>query len=184
MNFQPPFFLMNPQAHFMTPGVVAFIPGWIWLFIIILVIIMSYPKFFQQKLDHPNNTLIINPLLLAFIIGSLVPVFDDIFPFLFGPPFAHHSLFHSFLGSSLTYIMFRIISTRQIAKFAFFGNLFHIIYNYYFDYVTIFFPFTYQEFGLTDLIKVNTYWIKAISYPIILVTFFLAALNFFTQQKK
>lgn len=181
MNSQPPFFLMNPQAHFMPPGTVAFIPGWIWLFIIILTLAMLSPKLFIPK--KADKEAIISPYLLSFIIGSLMPIGDDLLTFLLGPPLAHHSLFHSILGSLITFTIFKLISTNQIAKYAFYGNLFHIFFNYYFDFVTLFFPFTYQEFGLTDIIKIHTYWIKAVSYPAILLLFGLAILKFFIQYR-
>ena len=90
----PPIFIMNPKAYYMKPGAVASIPGWIILFITILTIAILFPSLFlsnQTNLQYPINT-----FLFAFLIGSLLPTFDDLFAFLFGPPFAHHSLFHSF----------------------------------------------------------------------------------------
>lgn len=181
MNTPPPFFLMNPQAHFMPPGAVAFIPGWIWLFIIILTLAMLFPKLFIP--NKVAQKTIVNPYLLSFIIGSLMPIGDDLLAFLLGPPLAHHSLFHSLSGSLVTLVIFKIISTSQIAKYAFYGNLFHIFFNYYFDFVTLLFPFTYQEFGLTDIVKIHTYWIKTISYPAILLLFGLAILKFFIRYR-
>jgi len=175
----PSFFLMNPRAHFMIPGDIGFIPPWIFLFIVILAVVLLFPKLFR----YPKDKYVISPNLLAFLIGSIMPIIDDLSTFVFGPPFAHHSLFHSFIGSIITYTIFRIISTKEIAKFAFLGNLTHIFFNFYFDYVALFFPFTYQETGLADIIRVNTYWIKAIHYPIILLLFVFAILRFFLKLR-
>lgn len=175
----PPIFTMHPKAHYMKPGAVAFIPGWIILFITILSIATFFPSLFAPNAS--NNTYPMNPFLFAFIIGSLMPVFDDLLAFLFGPPFAHHSLFHSFLGAVLTYIFFFFLGGNQIAQYAILGNLYHIFFNFYLDIVTPFFPFSHREFGLTSFIHVSTYWIKVINYPIIFIFFFLAVINFFTR---
>jgi hypothetical protein len=107
-----------------------------------------------------------------------MPAFDDIFAFLFGPPFAHHSLFHSLFGPLITFVIFLAISDSSLAKFALYGNITHIIFNYSLDYVTLFFPINYSEYGLTDIIGINTYWIKAIAYPIILVLFAFSVLTY------
>lgn len=171
---------MNPKAHFMTPGSVGFIPPWVFLFIVIITFACFFPKFFK----HPKSNNIVSPYLFAFIIGSIMPIFDDLSAFIFGPPFAHHSIFHSLLGSVLTYFLFRVISSPDIAKYAFLGNLTHTFFNFYFDYVALFFPITYQEFGLTDILRIDTYWIKALHYPIILVLFLASILRFFLSQKK
>lgn len=175
----PEFFIMNPHAHFMAPGSVGFIPPWIFMFITIFTFVSYFPRFFRDRKDDP----IISPYLLAFFIGSLMPIFDDLSAFIFGPPYAHHSVFHSLFGSLLTYVLFRIISTPDIAKYAFFGNLTHTFFNFYFDYVTLFFPFTYREFGLTDILRIDTFWIKAIHYPIILILFFFSMLRFFHRLR-
>lgn len=178
----PSFFIPHPEFHFMEPGSVAFIPGWIILFLTILTLAILFPRLFQ--LSNKKQSTIINPYLLAFIVGSLMPVFDDILAFVFGPPFAHHSLFHSFFGSILTFLFFRTSSSQAIAKFAFFGNLYHIFFNFYFDYVTLFFPITYREFGLTDILHISTYWIKATHYPLIFGLFAYAVLKHFLAYKK
>ena len=160
---------MNPAAHFIQPGTVDFVPAWIIMIIAIIDLALLFPKFFAY---HKESQLkIISPFLLFFLFGSLMPIFDDILAFIFGPPFAHHSLFHSLFGSLLTFVIFRLLSTNRIAFFALFGNLFHIFFNFYFDTVTLFFPLTYQQNGLTDVIKLNTYWIKAITYPVIFLTY-------------
>jgi len=184
MNSTGPLLFMNSTAHFMQPGSVAFIPAWIILEITAITIVILFPQFFKGKLTKNtfSNQVVSTPFI-AFIIGSLMPIFDDLFAFLFGPPFAHHSLFHSFFGVMITYILFRIISNSTYAKHAVLGNLLHIFFNFYFDYLTLFFPLTYQEFGLTDIIKVNTYFIKAVNYPIIFILFAFAILKFFHQQK-
>lgn len=161
----------------MKPGTVAFVPGWIILFITILTLATLFPSFFQS--EQISKQLIINPFLFAFILGSLMPAFDDLLAFLFGPPFAHHSLFHSLIGVLLTYLLFLLIGTSDIAKYALLGNLYHILFNFYLDYVTPFFPFTYREFGLTNLIRVSTYWLKVIHYPIIFILFAWAVFTFF-----
>lgn len=175
----PPFFVMNAKAHRMAPGAVSFIPGWIMLFITILILALFFPSLFPYS--QISQSQLINAYFLAFIIGSLMPAFDDLFAFLFGPPFAHHSLFHSFFGSILTYFFFLILGGSEIAKYALFGNLYHIFFNFYLDYVTLFFPLTYREFGLTDIIKVSTYWIKAIHYPLILLLFVIAVFAFLNR---
>jgi hypothetical protein len=175
----PNFFTVNPEAHFMTPGSVGFIPPWVFLFITVLAFVLLFPKFFSYP-----KVKVMSPLLLAFLVGTLMPVFDDLAAFVFGPPLAHHSLFHSLLGLLVTYLLFRLIATTPIAKYAFWGNLAHILFNFYFDYLTLFFPFTYQEFGLTDILKVDTYWIKAIHYPLILLLFAYSVIRFFFKQKK
>lgn len=172
----PSIFVMHPKAHRMAPGTVAFIPGWVILFITILILAVLFPSLFPQPITVQSK--LINIYLFAFIIGSLMPTFDDLFAFLFGPPFAHHSLFHSFFGSILTFIIFFIFSDPEVAKYAFFGNIYHIFFNFYLDYVTPFFPFTYREFGLTDIIKISTYWIKVVNYPIILLLFAFAVSTF------
>lgn len=179
---QPPFFFMNPKAHFMTPGAIGFIPPWVFLFLIILTFSILFPKLFRHS--KTKSETLVNPYLLAFIIGSMMPIFDDISAFILGPPFAHHSLFHSLLGSVVTYLLFLGISNSRIAKYAFLGNLTHTFFNFYFDYVTLFFPISYQEFGLTDIFKIDTYWIKAFHYPIILILFLSTMLRFFLHQKK
>lgn len=175
----PPFFVMNAKAHRMAPGAVSFIPGWIMLFITILTLALFFPSLFPPQMSQSQ---LINTYLLVFIIGSLMPAFDDLFAFLFGPPFAHHSLFHSLFGSTLTYFFFLILGGSEIAKYAVFGNLYHIFFNFYLDYVTLFFPLTYREFGLTDIVKVSTYWIKASHYPIILLLFAIAIFTFFAVK--
>lgn len=168
--------MINPKAHYMKPGAVAFIPGWILLFITILTWAIFFPGFFSNShLDKPYIQ-IISPLLLSFLIGSLMPAFDDLFAYLFGPPFAHHSLFHSFFGSLITFLFFYLISTPDIAMYAFLGNLYHICFNAILDYVTLFFPLSYREFGLTDLVGFSTYQIKILFYPLILILFGLAVL--------
>lgn len=174
----PPFFVIHAKAHHMKPGAVAFIPGWIILLITILTLAILIPSLFPEPKTVQSQ--LINIYLLAFIIGSLIPAFDDILAFLFGPPFAHHSLFHSFFGSILTFFFFLILSSSEIAKYALLGNLYHIFFNFYLDYVTLFFPLTYREFGLTDIIKISTYWLKAIHCPIIFVLFAYAIFKFFT----
>lgn len=174
----PSFFLINPQARFMTPGAIGFIPPWVFLFITILTLVILFPKFFSCPKSKT-----ISPYLLAFFIGSLMQIFDDLSAFVFGPPFAHHSLFHSLLGSVITYFLFRIITAADIAKYAFLGNLTHTFFNFYFDYATLFFPITYQEFGLTDILKIDTYWLKAIHYPLILAFFLYSTVRFFLSQK-
>ncbi len=176
---RPSFSLMNPKAHFMTPGAIGFIPPWVFLFIVILTVASLYPQFFS----YPKNNSLISPYLFAFIIGTMMPIFDDLSAFIFGPPFAHHSVFHSLFGALITYLIFQIIATPDIARYAALGNLTHTFFNFYFDYVTLFFPITYKELGLTDILKVNTYWIKAIHYPIILLLFFGAILRFFLVLK-
>ena len=172
----PPIFTMNQTAHYMKPGAVAFIPGWIILFITILTIAILFPTLFPNT---PNSSYPISPLLFAFLIGSLLPAFDDLLAFLFGRPFAHHSLFHSFVGSVITYVSFLVLSGGEVAKYALFGNLYHIFFNFYLDVVTPFFPFTYREFGLTDITKVSTYWLKVIHYPLIFILFAWSIIVFF-----
>lgn len=167
---------MKRQPHIMLAGSIAFIPGWILLFITILSLAMLSPNLFQGGDIHKPFQQVISPLLLVFMIGSLMPAFDDLFAFVFGPPFAHHSLFHSFLGCFITFGFFFLTSGAEIAKFALFGNLYHIAFNFILDYVTIFFPLTYREFGLTDLIGKTTYQIKIILYPVILIIFGFAIL--------
>lgn len=180
MQNLPSFLLPNPEAHFMDPGTIAFIPGWIILLITIFTFAILYPGLFK-RVKHKNS--LINPFFFAFIIGSLMPVFDDLLTFIFGPPFAHHSVFHSLLGAALTYGIFLTISTKQIAKYALLGNLFHTFFNFYFDRVALFFPLAYQEFGLSDIVNINTYWIKAVHYPVIFVLFAWSVVKFFRAQK-
>ncbi len=179
MDNIPSFFTMNATAHFMEPGTIAFVPGWIILLITIFTFSILFPRVFPKS----KKEFLINPYLLAFIIGSLMPVFDDLFPFVFGKPFAHHSLFHSLIGVGLTFLIFRIFSTTKIAKYAFGGNLAHIFFNFYLDRVTLLFPFTYQEWGLTDLTAISTYWLKVINYPIIFLLFAWAIIRFFLNFK-
>lgn len=174
--------LMNPDAHFIQPGAVDFVPAWIIMIITVFELAIIFPKFFTYQKE--SKLKIISPLLLFFFFGSLMPIFDDILAFLFGPPFAHHSVFHSFLGSILTFISFRLLSTDKFALYAFYGNLFHIFFNFFFDAVTLFFPLTYRQYGLTDLIMLSTYWIKAISYPIIFSVFVYLMLKLSIQMKK
>ncbi|EKD90385.1 MAG: hypothetical protein ACD_31C00005G0011 [uncultured bacterium] len=176
-----PYFFINPQSHFMAPGAVAFIPGWIWLEMIIFIIVVFKPNIFKY---NSKSNQIISPYLFVFIIGSLMPAFDDILAFLFGPPFAHHSLFHSILGSLLTFLFFRTFSNKKIALFALAGNLLHTLFNFYLDYVSLFFPLTYQEFGLTDILKISTYWLKVINYPIILILFIYSIFKYLLTLKK
>lgn len=181
----PPTFLMNPKSYFSTPGTVSFIPGWIWLLIVIFTIGLLLPRiFFPKRRDIRISNNLINPYFLAFIIGSMMPAFDDLLAYVFGPPYAHHSLFHSIFGSLVTLLIFRIFSTPKVAAYAFFGNLTHTIFNFYLDTVTPFFPFTYQEWGLTHVIKVNTYWIKAIHYPLILMLFVFSIIKFYRYSNK
>lgn len=172
-------FFINPSAHFMQQGAVAFIPGWIWLQMLIFVIAVFLPYFFQYNAKKAA----ISPYLFAFFIGSLMPVFDDLLAFVFGPPFAHHSLFHSLLGSVITYLIFRLLFNKEVAKYAFFGNILHILFNFYLDYVTFLFPLTYQEFGLTDITHISTYWLKVIHYPILLLLFAVAVYKYLRQFK-
>ena len=173
---------MSADAHFMQPGSVDFVPAWIIMIITILELAIIFPRFFTYSKD--SKLKIISPLLLSFFFGSLMPIFDDILVFLFGPPFAHHSIFHSISGSILTFTIFRLLSTKEIALFALYGNLFHIFFNFYFDTVTLFFPLTYRQFGFTDLVKLSTYWIKAINYPIIFSVFLFLLVKFSIQMKK
>lgn len=170
-----PKFFMNPSAHMMKPGTVAFIPGWIILQMIIITIAVWFPNIFQGNLYQG----VISVYFLAFIIGSLIPVFDDILAFIFGPPFAHHSLFHSLFGSLLIYSVTRLFIGEQLVLYISTGQIVHIIFNYYLDYVTLFFPISYQEWGLTDITRISTYWLKAIHYPLILVCFLLSILKVF-----
>lgn len=175
----PPIFRMHPKAHYMKPGAVAFVPGWVILFITILTAATLFPSLF---LNSPSDSVFpINSFLFAFIVGSLLPVFDDLFAFLFGPPFAHHSLFHSFIGSALTYTLFFFVGGSEIAKYAFLGNLYHILFNFYLDVVTPFFPFSYREFGLTSITRISTYWLKVIHYPIIFILFTYAVITLLRQ---
>lgn len=171
----PPIFRMHPKAHYMKPGAVAFIPGWIILFITILTGATLFPSLFPQD---TNSSHLVNVFLFAFIIGSLIPAFDDLLAFLLGPPFAHHSLFHSFLGAALVYILFFLVNSGEIAKYVLFGNLYHIFFNFYLDVVTPFFPFSYKEFGLTSITHISTYWLKVIHYPIIFVLFSFAVVTY------
>ena len=168
------FFLPNPKSHFLQPGSISFIPGWIWLLFIILGIGMTWPKIIKER-----------PLFFAFIIGSLMPTFDDLFAFVFGPPFAHHSVFHSLLlGPPLTYALFYFLSNTKVAKYALLGDIVHIAFNFSLDYVALFFPISYQEFGLTDIFHVSTYGLKIIFYPVILLFFWYSVIRYFLQFKK
>lgn len=173
---------MNPASNFITPGSVDFVPAWIIMIITILELAIIFPKYFTYS--KQSKLKIISPYLLFFFFGSLMPIFDDIFSFVFGPPFAHHSIFHSLLGSILTFTIFRLLSTKNIALFALYGNLYHIFFNFYFDSVTLFFPLTYQQYGFTDLIGLRTYWIKAINYPIIFSVFLFLLVKFSIQFKE
>lgn len=168
-------FKMNSEAHYMKPGAVAFIPGWVLLFITILTLTILKPDIFFISVQSSHQQ-IISPFLLAFILGSLMPAFDDLFTYIFGRPFAHHSLFHSFFGLVITYLVFYIVSNPTVAIYAIFGNIYHIFFNFLLDYTTLFFPLTYREFGLTDIIKLSTYQIKVVFYPLILVLFAYAVL--------
>lgn len=183
MNNIPPILQINPAAHFMEPGAVAFVPGWIILLITVITLALLFPKLFSISPQTASPSKIFNPYLLAFIVGSLMPIFDDLLAFVFGPPFAHHSIFHSLIGPLITYLLFRLISTDQIAKYALFGNLYHVVFNFYLDRVTLLFPFTYQEWGLTDLTAISTYWLKVINYPIIFLLFAWAIIRFFLNFK-
>lgn len=180
MNDTIPPFLINPKTRFVEPGTVAFIPGWIMLFITILSFALLFPGFFKDKKTKGSP---ISPTFLAFIVGSLMPAFDDLFAFVFGPPFAHHSLFHSLAGAGLIYLIFRVISTKNLAKYAFWGNTTHIVFNFYLDFTTLLFPLTYQEFGLSGLTGISTYWLKAIHYPLILFFFIYSVVKYFWSQK-
>ncbi len=176
LNMNP---FMNPNAHFITPGSVNFIPAWILL----LIAIFTYAFWFPKNFAHKNY--LISPLLAAFILGSLMPAFDDLFTYLFGPPFAHHSLFHSITtGPIITYALFFLLTkSKKIAKYAVIGNLAHTFFNFYFDSVTLFFPFSLQEFGLGYLTGIPTYIIKTISYPILLILFFTSLVKYFKKNK-
>ncbi len=167
-------FVKKKEDHIMLAGSVAFIPGWIMLFIVILTIVMLFPNLFPS-----TNNQAISPALLAFIIGSLIPAFDDLLAFVFGKLFAHHSIFHSFTGVLIIYVFSLILSTPEIAKYFLLGGLFHLFFNYYLDYTTLFFPFTYREYGLTDLTKISTYGLKVIHYPIIILLFCFAIFKYF-----
>lgn len=169
-------FLMSKSSHFMKPGAVAFIPGWVILFIIILSVGMLWPNIFDSS--ENQNTLLINRVFLAFIIGALMPVFDDLLAFMLGKPFAHHSLFHSLIGSAITYFIFILLSP-EVALFALYGNLSHTFFNFYLDRVAFFFPLSYREYGLADILKTSTYMMKVIHYPIIFLLFGLAVFKFF-----
>ncbi len=184
MDNTPSIFVMNQRSHFMEPGTIVFIPPWIVLLIVILTIAIHPWSAKLFSLKSRQKATLISPYLLAFIIGSLMPAFDDLLTFVFGPPFAHHSVFHSLGGSVLTYVFFYVISTKKIAKYALIGNFVHTLFNFYFDRVTLFFPLTYQEFGLADIIRLNTYWLKAIHYPIIILLFFYAIIKYFLSYKK
>src|SRR3990167_760616 len=119
----PALFIQNPRTHFIEPGSVNFIPAWIILLIGIITVALLFPKIFSKR----DN--LISPLLLAFILGSLMPAFDDIFTFFLGPPFAHHSIFHSITtGPIITFIIFARISGLKIAKYAVLGNLSHTFF--------------------------------------------------------
>ena len=162
---------MNQNSHFMEPGAVAFVPAWIILFITIITITMLKPKVFTQK------------IYLAIVIGSLMPALDDLLAFVVGPPFAHHSLFHSFIGVCLTWLIFSIFVKKSLVKYFVYGNLIHIFFNFFFDHLTLFFPFTYREFGLAHIIMVDTYWIKAIFYPAIFLLFGFSIFKYFSKYK-
>lgn len=167
-------FPMSQNAHFMQGGAVAFVPGWVILFIIILSVGVIWPDFFGK--DESRE--IINPAFFAFIVGSLMPVFDDLLAYIIGKPFAHHSLFHSPIGSLLTFLIFLIIG-EQYAMYALTGNLSHIFFNFYLDRVTLIFPLSYREFGLADFLKITTRTMKVIHYPVIFLGFTYAIVKFF-----
>lgn len=173
---------MNVGSHFIQPGAVDFVPAWIIMIIMIFELAILFPKFFSTAKDNQFKT--ISPLLLFFFFGSLMPIFDDMLAFIFGPPFAHHSVFHSLFGLILTFIIFRLLSTKKFAFYAFYGNLFHIFFNFYFDSVTLFFPLTYYQYGFTDFVGLSTYWIKAIHYPFIFVVYLFLIVKLSTQLKK
>lgn len=174
--------LFNPGAHFIEPGSVDFVPAWIIMIITILEAAIIFPKFFTE--DRESKLKVISPFLLFFFFGSLMPIFDDILAFLFGPPFAHHSVFHSLFGTGLTFITFSLLTTKRLALFALFGNLYHVFFNFYFDYVTLFFPLTYGQYGLTDITGLDTYWIKAITYPVIFLVFLFLIVKVSRQMSK
>ena len=169
---------MDPKSHFMEPGAVAFVPGWVILFIIILSMGAVFPGLFVSNNNLGSN--VINPAFFAFIVGSLMPVFDDLLAYIFGKPFAHHSLFHSFLGPIITYVFFLVLSPNY-ASYAFMGNLSHSFFNFYLDRVAFFFPFSYKEHGLSDLVGVGTRALKAIHYPLIFLFFAYSLLKFFLR---
>ena len=176
----PTFFLQNSEAHFMTPGSIQFIPAWILLLITIITFVLLKPNYFD---NNNYKSKLINPLFLAFIIGSLIPVFDDFFAFVLGPPFAHHSFFHSILGPPIILLLTSIIFNKVFAKYIALGHFAHILFNFYFDRITLFFPLTYREIGIGDVLGVSTYWIKIIHYPIILLLFFYSTIKFLKKYK-
>jgi hypothetical protein len=122
---------------------------------------------------------VISPLYLAVLIGTLAPAFDDLLAFVFGSKFAHHSLFHSMFGPLIVFLSFLVISKRKVAWFAAAGNMAHILFNFTFDRITPFFPLSFREWGLGDMIGVNTYWIKAICYPFILFVFIFSVIRYY-----
>ena len=172
MNNLPSIFIANPKSHFITPGAIDFVPAWVILYIAIF----TYTLFNSKKFTLST--------FLAFSIGAVLPAIDDLLAFVIGPPFTHHSLFHSIiLGPTVTYLFFKIISNHKHAKMAFLGDLTHIFFNFYFDSLALLFPLTYQEFGLSDLAYLNTYWIKATHYPVIFLLFFISIVKYFHQFK-
>lgn len=174
----PQFLTKSEGSYFMEPGAIGFIPPWILLLMAIFAIGIFFPRKFQKDSN------LISPYFFAFILGSLMPIFDDLLAFVVGPPFAHHSLFHSLVtGLPITFLLFYLLGGRTNAKYALLGNLTHTLFNFTFDLVTLFFPLTYQEFGLTNIIKIDTFWIKAIFYPILLALFLASIVRYFRNVK-
>lgn len=152
------------------------IGGWTWLILLIFGLGPFFKKYFGKQLIHPK--------LLLFIIGFIIPSLDDISTFIIGAPFSHLSLFSSFLGVLLVYLFFIILFKYQLAIFVVFGQLSFLAYEFIFDSIPPFFPFSKVTVGLSNLTPIPLIILKAIIYPTIIFFLLVSVYLILHQEKK
>lgn len=152
---------------FTTPaGMTGYISATVWLLFVALSLILFWRKRWDGK--------IIDVKFLLFILGSTVPLLDDLLAFYPGAPFSHHSLFHSLLGVVLVFILVQFIFRIPNTKYLIFGHSTHIFFNFIIDYVSLFYPFTVNEFSFSQLLPLSSAEVKIFLYPTIILLFLRA----------
>lgn len=118
--------------------------GWFFLMwlTIGIILLMKFP------IERVGN---INPYALIMIVGVSAPILDDVLAFIVGPPFSHHSFFHSLFGPLAMYLCFFFLLNKDFARYAAMGNAIHVIFNFV-DSTSLFFPFVFRGIGLSTIL--------------------------------
>jgi len=127
-------------------------------------------------LDYPDFSGKVNPFMLALLLGTGLPILDDVLS-VFSKRFDHHSLFHSFFGAALAYAFFHVVFSPNVAYFVLAGQLIHMGYNFLTFDASLFFPLTKRNYGIYSLFGISRVRIKMVVIPLALLFFFFSVFS-------